>query len=198
MQLAAGRLSLLAWIVIVTLSGGCSLMQSRSDALTNYEQTRQELSGAPVQPVSYLDEEDDGLSLEDFSPENVGDTVRRATGNGPNPTEAKQLFQQAQQIYHDAVRLREQNQTAASQARFVESGEAFATTGFAATRFGGEDTAGLAIWLESRSRLRLRQPAQMGTTSSPSKRNAASSRSPSDRRPLCLAQEDDGSSDGGK
>ena len=128
MQLWVRWLSVLA--LVISFSAGCSLIPSRDDALARYEKSRQELSGAApaVRQAQYEQEaataDDGGLTLSDLSPDNLGSTVRKLTGNGPNPEVARALFQEAEQLYRDATQLRQQDADA-SQAKFIAAAERF-------------------------------------------------------------------------
>lgn len=110
MQLAVGRLAPLASLVVLIVAGGCSALPSRDQDLTSFERTRRRAN-------------QDGSA---FSPGNVNASLRYLTGNGPNPDEARQAFWKAQQLYQDAIALRDQNQLAESQAKFVDAAVEFA------------------------------------------------------------------------
>lgn len=119
-------LAVTQWIVAAT---GCSLMKPRDDATANYERTRRELAagGSPVEPASFDEDAppDRSVKLKDFAPEKLGATVRKLTGNGPNPKEAKVLYAQAQQAYAAAVQAKLQNPDADNRPQFVAAAKLF-------------------------------------------------------------------------
>ncbi|MDA1054274.1 MAG: outer membrane protein assembly factor BamD [Planctomycetota bacterium] len=129
MQRVFYTLSLLAVTPLMVAGAGCSLMKPRDSALANYERTRQELAGGGSSVEAAQDSEDavadKPLTVKDFAPEKIGATVRKLTGNGPNPQEAKRLFAQAQQAYAAADQLRLQNPDADSGPQFVAAAELF-------------------------------------------------------------------------
>ena len=90
MQRVLYALSPLAISCLIFVGGGCSLMKPRDSALADYERTRQQLAGGgPLVEAAQYSEEvetEDGLTLSDLSPDNVGSTVRRLSGNGPQST----------------------------------------------------------------------------------------------------------------
>ena len=60
--------------------------------------------GAPASPEPDLEEppsEDDGLELSDFYPSNVGTTVKKLTGNGPNESVARGLYQEGEELFRE-------------------------------------------------------------------------------------------------
>ncbi|MEO8495173.1 MAG: hypothetical protein ABI614_08885, partial [Planctomycetota bacterium] len=130
MQRVFYTLSLLALTQLIVGAAGCSLMKPRDSALANYERTRRELSGdgSSVEPAQYT--EDDvplpaPLKAKDFAPERIGATVRRLTGNGPNPKEAKVLYAQAQQAYAVAAQQKLQNPTFDSRPQYAAAAKLF-------------------------------------------------------------------------
>ena len=46
--------------------------------------------------------QDDGLELSDFSPSNIGTTVKKLTGNGPNESIARALYQEGEELFREA------------------------------------------------------------------------------------------------
>lgn len=129
MQRVLDAVSLLAISHFIVVGAGCSLMKPRDSALADYEQTRRELAGggSPVEAAQYSEEVEvyDGLTLSDLSPDNVGSTVRRLSGNGPDPQAAKQLFAQAQQTYAAAKQLKQQDPSADPRGQFAAAAELF-------------------------------------------------------------------------
>jgi outer membrane protein assembly factor BamD (BamD/ComL family) len=47
------------------------------------------------------DDQDDGLTLSDFYPSNIGMTVKKLTGNGPNEAVARALYQEGDALYRE-------------------------------------------------------------------------------------------------
>jgi len=45
--------------------------------------------------------EDDGLELSDFYPSNIGTTVKKVTGNGPNESIARALYQEGEELFRE-------------------------------------------------------------------------------------------------
>lgn len=119
-------LTVTPWIIAGT---GCSLMKPRDSAMANYERTRQELaSGGSSVALAQYDEDappDRSVTIKDFAPEKLGATVRKLTGNGPNPKEAKVLYAQAQQAYGAASQLKLRNPNADSRPQFVAAAKLF-------------------------------------------------------------------------
>lgn len=114
----------------VLLFSGCSLMRPRDPAMASYEQARRDIAGrgSEVQQAQYAEAtaEDSGLEPGDFALENIGQTVRKLTGNGPDLAVAKQLMAEAQQLYANANNLRQQNPNADVRAQFSVAGKKFA------------------------------------------------------------------------
>lgn len=131
MQRVFNLLSLLAVSNFIVVGTGCSLMTPRDSALADYERTRREMAagGSSVEAAQYTEEVEgeDGLALSDLSPDNIGSTVRKLSGNGPNPQEAKQLFAQAQQAYAAATQLKLQNPNADTRGQFASAAKLFAS-----------------------------------------------------------------------
>jgi outer membrane protein assembly factor BamD (BamD/ComL family) len=104
-------------------------MKPRDSALANYEQTRQELSagGSLVEAAQYTEDvpPDRSLTAKDFAPDRIGATVRKLSGNGPNPQEAKELYAQAQQAYAAATQSKLQDPNADSRSQFAAAAEIF-------------------------------------------------------------------------
>ena len=121
---------LLAVSHFIVLGTGCSLLKPQDSALADYERTRREMAGrgSSVEAAQYSEEleDEDGLALSDLSPDNLGSTVRKLSGNGPNPPEARQLFAQAQQTYAAATQLKRQNPNADTRGQFASAAKLFA------------------------------------------------------------------------
>jgi hypothetical protein len=117
---------MLAVTQLIVAETGCSLMTPRDDAMANYERTRRELSGSGSSVQDTEDAVPDrSLTVKDFAPERIGATVRKLSGNGPNPKEAKQLYAQAQQAYAVATQLKLQDPTADSRPEFAAAAQLF-------------------------------------------------------------------------
>jgi outer membrane protein assembly factor BamD (BamD/ComL family) len=114
-------------------------MRTRDPAMASYEQARREIagSGSNIQPAQYqegqyqeqVEAADDGIEISDLAPENLGQTVRKLTGNGPNTAVAKQLMAEAEQLYANASNLRQQNPSADVSAQFVAAAKKFDEAG---------------------------------------------------------------------
>ena len=93
---------------------------SRDTALVSHEE--------PVE-----DEEDDEeeretarLKLEDFSYSNIGTTVKRLTGRGPDRKIARELYGEGEDLYRQAVEARDKDPDADIQKLFLEASDKFA------------------------------------------------------------------------
>lgn len=129
MQRVLYTTTLLAITTMLVVTSGCSLFKPRDSALTNYERTRQQLAagGSRVEAAQFdEDVEDDGLSASDFSLENLGTTVRKLSGNGPDSVAAKAMYAEALQLYTVAAQQKQQNPQADHRAQFVSAAELFA------------------------------------------------------------------------
>ncbi|MEX0818274.1 MAG: outer membrane protein assembly factor BamD [Pirellulaceae bacterium] len=129
MQRILQLLPLLAVTPLILAGQGCSLIKPRDNALTDYERTRRELSGggSAVEAAQYTEDApaDASLTVADFAPKRIGATVRKLSGNGPNPQESKELYAQAQQAYAAATQLKQRNPDADSRPHFVAAAKLF-------------------------------------------------------------------------
>lgn len=73
------------------------------------------------------EEESHDWSLTDFTPSQIGMTVKRLSGRGPNRQVAQQLYAEAESFYRQALTARSEERQEAARERFLE----------AATRFAG-------------------------------------------------------------
>jgi outer membrane protein assembly factor BamD (BamD/ComL family) len=102
---------------------------SHNHALADYEATRRELAGSAasgVQPASFEEAEPqpDPLTAKDFAPDNLMKTMKRLTGNGPNPALAQELYADAEARHQRAL---ERRATSADEAinEFVAAAESY-------------------------------------------------------------------------
>jgi len=56
-----------------------------------------------VRQASYEDAADEGIGWKDFNPDNLGKTVKKLTGNGPNREQARQIYREADDIFRQAL-----------------------------------------------------------------------------------------------
>ena len=111
--------SLCCTAVLLAGASGCASSFSNENALPP----------SAVAPVSYDnpgDEEINTLELEDFSPSNVYDATLAATGFGPDPEEARTLYQQADDYYAQAVNGRQRDPRGSWSEDFVQAGLLYA------------------------------------------------------------------------
>jgi len=80
-------------------ASGCAMF--RKDSLAKQSSKAANESG--VSQASYESTEDEGLSLKDFSPDNISKTTKKLTGNGPNKEIAQKSFDEADALYKQAA-----------------------------------------------------------------------------------------------
>ena len=86
--------------------GGCASLGTNDSGWTP---PRPGPGGAPGsirkrgEPVEDTPEDNKGLSWSDFSYENISKTTKKLTGRGPNPSIAKQLYREADDLYKQAI-----------------------------------------------------------------------------------------------
>ena len=56
-----------------------------------------------VRQASFEDAADEGIGWKDLNPDNLGKTVKKLTGNGPNRELAKQIYREADDIFRQAL-----------------------------------------------------------------------------------------------
>lgn len=124
------RLTLVVALCIVPMiGGGCQSFRDDREALAAYERTRNRSEYAGRQ-VAYEEEDEDGLQLEDFSPENVTNKVKSLAGYGPNQQLAQEMFDEAEQTFQRATEAyRRDVEDKAARADFLEAGERFFNAG---------------------------------------------------------------------
>jgi outer membrane protein assembly factor BamD (BamD/ComL family) len=121
----------MAWIGLVAVVSccGCSLFESRDDTLGVYEATRRELvrnADGDIGPAAYEEEiAVEPLTINDFSPDNMTETVKKLTGNGPDPESAKQLYAQAEGKYRQTAAAHRQNPQADLAPAFIEAAQTY-------------------------------------------------------------------------
>lgn len=105
---------------------GCNYLQQRAPTLSRFDPPAQSASGQQFdsQHVSY-EEPSDELELTDFAPENLSDTVRRLTGNGPAPETAQSTYAAAERLYLQAAQARQQNPQADFSQQFAAAADGF-------------------------------------------------------------------------
>jgi len=69
---------------------------------------------------------DDSLELADFSPNEIGLTVKRLTGNGPDREVAQQLYEEAESRYDEATAARSRQDREAAREAFLEAADSYA------------------------------------------------------------------------
>ncbi|HZN32930.1 MAG TPA: outer membrane protein assembly factor BamD [Pirellulaceae bacterium] len=84
--------------MLVLVSGCASLQPGGGESASSR-------TAAPgeAQPASYEEPAENKLPFEDFSIDNLGKTVKKLTGNGPNREVAKQIFREADDIFRQAL-----------------------------------------------------------------------------------------------
>ncbi|MCA9121949.1 MAG: outer membrane protein assembly factor BamD [Planctomycetaceae bacterium] len=129
MQRVTHTIPLLALTPLIFAGAGCSLIKPRDSALANYERTREQLAAGrpPVEAAQYTEDAppDNPITVSDFAPEKIGKTVRKLTGNGPNPQDAKLLFAQAQRAYNEAAQQKLQNANIDVRKKFASAAQLF-------------------------------------------------------------------------
>lgn len=101
---------LLATFVLVTMCGGCAIFRPGEKMP---ESSSAASSSSDVQAVSYDatdSEPKKGLSLEDFYPDNIAKTVKKATAGAPNRDEARKAYDEADAQYRQAAAMPEGEQ----------------------------------------------------------------------------------------
>ncbi len=130
------RHPLLLVLWLAALGGGCALVTDHGGSAAPGRQT----TTVPVlRGVAEADEEVDPevdpneaepaqrpLGLGDFAPAQIGVTVRRLTGRGPNRAIARQRYAEGEELYRQAVSLRDQDARADVRTHFIEAAEKFA------------------------------------------------------------------------
>ena len=99
-----GPWALLALIAVCC--AGCSSFDLRRSTQDAYEQARRDVEGTPLsgRHESYGPQKKD-LEFEDFAPENLADTFKRMSGQGPEPAAAEQTYRAAEQTYQAARKV---------------------------------------------------------------------------------------------
>ena len=137
------RLFLLACVLAGSmLAVGCTSLAGRRDAQTT-EPSRQpaDSSTSEIDQVSHevpatadedeVDEnrEDPPLTWRDFSYDNIGTTVRRLTGRGPDRNVARTLYGEGEDLYREAFEAHQKDKTADVSDTFLEASDKFAEAG---------------------------------------------------------------------
>jgi outer membrane protein assembly factor BamD (BamD/ComL family) len=123
-MLSRQTLQLVLLIATATVLGGCSAFPKSGMTSTD------SASGSEVRRVSYeepMDEEDDddGLALDDFSPNNIGETVKDLAGQGTDRNLARKLYGEGEQLYGDAVDARARDPQAKLESTFLDAAKKF-------------------------------------------------------------------------
>ena len=135
------------WLHLVGLclaaASGCAMFRSDAQAA---DTALKAASASDVQQASFepTAEKDDGLTLSDLSPDNLGKTAKKLTGNGPNKEIAQKLFDEAEAQYKQAA-------AAAGASRpelFQAAGDKFAA---AAARYPGSSLEQDALYYAAES-----------------------------------------------
>lgn len=103
---------------LLALTAGCSLMRGPSGADDSYQAAQREINGpeqqyrSGVRQASYEQEqqyqekfgdEDDGFQLSDLKPSEINKNVKALAGKGRNPDAARQLFDEGDKLYQQAL-----------------------------------------------------------------------------------------------
>ena len=138
-----GRRLLVLWLgpAVCLLAGGCTLLPGRgsADPTSSAGTSRSSEAERDVGLVSYeepvegddVDEEEEEhkperLKLADLAPSNIGTTVRRYTGRGPNRMVARELYGKGEDLYREAVALRDKDPEADVVGKFLDASDQFA------------------------------------------------------------------------
>ncbi len=126
MPAAQRRLTVL---LVLTLGSGCSLFKSQDDVLANYERSRRDLSGAPVQPAQYTENvaPSPPLTVKDFAPNKLKSTMKTLVGQGPNPQIARETYAEAQAAYAAATEMHQRNPGGDSRSEFLAAAKLYET-----------------------------------------------------------------------
>ncbi len=138
-----GRRRLVWWLgpVACLLASGCTSLSGRGPA-----DPASSLTASPVaagtsdvalvshtEPVAEADLEaesderqPDPLKWSDFAPSNLGTTVRRITGRGPDRNAARELYGKGEELYREAVTLRASDPDADVTRLFLDASDQFA------------------------------------------------------------------------
>lgn len=68
----------------------------------------------------------DPLQVSDFYPSNIGTTIKRLSGNGPDRGVAQQLYEEAEALYDEAVAEQAREAGEAARESFIEAGAKYA------------------------------------------------------------------------
>lgn len=122
------RLALSFLLAAQLLAAGCGSLSSRGDESFSYEAMRRQIEGPD--PSSYRPafaqspgpRTSKGL-VDSLAPQNLTDTFKKSTGQGPKPEKAKERYAEAEAIYREAMAA----EGADRQEKFAEAAEAFDT-----------------------------------------------------------------------
>ncbi|MCH2125164.1 MAG: outer membrane protein assembly factor BamD [Pirellulaceae bacterium] len=118
-------------VVILTVCfSGCSMFQKdRTPDASILQSGYQTSHWSGSETYLEANEEEDGIAISDFSPQNiaksVSNSVKVATGNGANPEVAKQLYQQADQLYRQAANTHSETASGTRGELFEQAAEGF-------------------------------------------------------------------------
>ncbi|MHB0957382.1 MAG: outer membrane protein assembly factor BamD [Pirellulaceae bacterium] len=133
------RRLLIPWLglALTWLAGGCALFTGRHapDAADSLARSSTKNSARDTALVSHEEsiedqEEEDSapapLKLQDFTYGNIGTTVKRLTGRGPNRPLARELYGEGEELYRQAVQARDNDPDADIESLFLEASDKFA------------------------------------------------------------------------
>ena len=109
------RVILMACIGIIGLiqTVGCSIFRANESPDSAYRNARAEVlapnrgTASDIELASYQDEdENDGFGISDLSPAAIGQSIKVATGNGPDREIATEAYRNGEQKFAEAVQLR--------------------------------------------------------------------------------------------
>ncbi len=119
---------LLGLVALLALGAGCQAFQRNRDPV--YDQARREVLAPPpssVSPASYEEPEPyDGFQLSDLSPSKLNNTIKVATGRGPNSQLARELYTEADTLFRQAAEQEGSARTASFNAAALKFKEAAA------------------------------------------------------------------------
>ncbi len=133
------------WTLLAAVTVGCSTFAGPRSSDVSYEAAQREINGpnedwqSGVRPASYEEEqrrqeqlanENQGFQLSDLQPSKINEKLKALRGKGRNPEVARQLYDEGERIYQQAIRAKGDER----QRLFLHAAEYF---GHAAERWPG-------------------------------------------------------------
>jgi outer membrane protein assembly factor BamD (BamD/ComL family) len=136
-KMHTGRRLIVLWLGLAVClpACGCAIFpgSGSADPTSSVSESRSTDAERDVAMVSHEEPVDDEeerapepLKLADFAPANVGTTVKRLTGRGPNRPVARELYGEGEELYRQAVTLRDKDPEADIQGLFLDASDQFA------------------------------------------------------------------------